>query len=123
MDMNSALVKAIRNAYRLGQEDEALEPIIAFDDAGKAIGRIGAGDSVIFYDIRGEREIEITESLTKPDFAQFSVEKDLNLNFVTMIEYHSTLGARVAFPPEKTVRNTFTEVITKNGFSLVKIAE
>ena len=123
MDMNSALVKAMRNAYRLGQEDEALEPIVAFDTAGKALGRIGTGDSVIFYDIRGEREVEITKSLTEPDFPYFAVEKELQLNFVTMIEYQSTLKARAAFPPEQKIRNTFTEVITKNGLSIVKVAE
>jgi len=51
---------AIRAAYRAGQEDEALEPIIRADEFGRPVGRIGSGDAVIFYDIRGEREIEIT---------------------------------------------------------------
>jgi 2,3-bisphosphoglycerate-independent phosphoglycerate mutase len=123
MNANSALVRAIREAYQLGQEDEALEPIILVDSQGKPVGRVGEGDSVIFYDIRGEREIEITESLTAGDFPHFAVKDDLGLNFVTMIEYKSSLKARVAFPPEGEVRNTLTEVITAKDIPLVKIAE
>ncbi len=123
LNANSALVKAIREAYQLGQEDEALDPIVLVDSSGKAVGRIDEGDSVIFYDIRGEREIEITESLTEEDFNHFAIKGDLGLNFVTMIEYKSTLKARVAYPPEGDIKNTLTEVITKNGLPLIKIAE
>jgi 2,3-bisphosphoglycerate-independent phosphoglycerate mutase len=120
---DSSLIKAIREAYRSGQEDEELEPIVVVDSSQKPIGRIQQGDSVIFYDIRGEREIQITESLTDKNFNKFGVKKDLDLDFVTMIEYASSLDVRVAFPPEGEVKNTFTEIVTKNGLSLVKVAE
>ncbi len=120
---DSSLVEAIKEAYRFGQEDEELEPIVVVDSSRKRIGRIQRGDSVIFYDIRGEREIQITESLTEKDFDKFGVEEDLDLDFVTMIEYASSLNVRVAFPPEGEVKNTFAEVVTKKGLSLVKVAE
>jgi len=116
-------VKAIRQAYQWGQEDEALDPIVLVDSSGNPVGRIEPGDSVIFYDIRGEREIEITESLTERGFNHFAVKGDLGLHFVTMIEYKSSLKARVAFPPEGDIKNTLTEVITKSGLPLIKIAE
>jgi 2,3-bisphosphoglycerate-independent phosphoglycerate mutase len=121
--MNTPLVEAIRRAYKSGQEDEALEPIVAVDSAGKPIGRFQAGDSVIFYDIRGEREIELTESLTDPGFSHFSVEKDLRMNFATMIEYSSSLDVRVGFEADTRIKNTLAEVITRAGMRLVKIAE
>ncbi len=120
---DSPLVKAIREAYCSGQEDEELEPIVAVDASLIPIGRIQQGDSVIFYDIRGEREIQITESFTEKDFDKFEVKRDLDLDFVTMIEYASSLDVRVAFPPEREVKNTFAEVVTKKGLSLVKVAE
>ncbi len=121
--MNSRLAEAIRQAYESGQEDEALEPIVAVDSEGKPIGRFHAGDSVIFYDIRGEREVELTESLTDPEFSHFPVEKDLELNFVTMIEYSSSLDVRVGFQAEEEIKNTLTEALTGAGWSLLKIAE
>jgi 2,3-bisphosphoglycerate-independent phosphoglycerate mutase len=122
-EKNSSLAEAIRKAYGAGQEDEALEPIIKVNRAGHPIGRLHDGDFVIFYDIRGEREIELTQSLTNENFNHFPIQKNLNLNFVTMIEYDSELKVRVAFPPEKKIKNTLAEVISKGGLRLVKISE
>jgi len=123
IEMDSPLVKAIRQAYRTGQEDEALEPIVVVDSAGNPIGRFRDGDSVIFYDIRGEREIELTESLTDPGFQHFPIEKDIQLNFVTMIEYSSSLDVKVAFQTDGEIKNTLTEVVTHAGMKFLKIAE
>jgi len=119
----SSLGPAIRAAYRAGQEDEALEPIVKVNAFGKPLGRIGSGDTVIFYDIRGEREIEITQSLTDPDFSRFPVEKNLNLHFVTMIEYSPSLRVEAAFAKDGKVANTLAEVLSSAGFRLAKIAE
>jgi 2,3-bisphosphoglycerate-independent phosphoglycerate mutase len=117
------MVSAVREAYGQSQEDETLEPIVAVDAAYKPLGCIQKGDSVIFYDIRGEREIEITRSLTEENFPHFPVVRDLDLNFVTMIEYSSSLDVRVAFPAEERIADTFVEVVTKSGLRLLKIAE
>ena len=121
--LNSPMVKAIKDAYKSGQEDEALEPIIAVDSMDQPIGKLTDGDYAVFYDIRGEREIELTESLTARNFNHFPVQKDLKVNFVTMIEYSSSLDVKVAFPPEGEVKNTFAEVVSKAGLNLLKIAE
>jgi 2,3-bisphosphoglycerate-independent phosphoglycerate mutase len=121
--MDSGMVKTIRNAYKQGQEDEALEPIVLVDRSGSPVGRLQDGDSVIFYDIRGEREIEITQSLTDDGFEHFPVKKPMGLNFVTMIEYSSDLGVKVAFPPEGTIKNTISEVLSRSGYRFLKIAE
>lgn len=119
---SSPFVQAIWNAYRQGQEDEALEPLVAVDDQGHPLGRFQKGDAVIFYDLRGEREIELTQALTEDQFSHFPVES-LDLNFVTMIEYASWLKVKVAFPPEGPVKNTLTEVLSRAGKKVLKISE
>ena len=119
----TALGEGIRRAYRAGQEDEALEPLIATDEAGGPLGRIGAGDSLIFYDIRGEREVEITRSLIEPHFAHFPTAGDLKLHYTTLIEYAPNLPVKVAFPPEGRLRNTLVEVVGRAGLSTLKAAE
>ena len=119
----SPLVEAVENAYREGQEDEALEPIVKVDSQGQPLGRFENGDYVIFYDIRGEREIQLTQSLTDKKFKPFPQKEKLNLHFVTMIDYDSDLRVKVAFPSEKKIKNTLTEVISQAGMPLVKIAE
>ncbi|MEA2004700.1 MAG: alkaline phosphatase family protein [Acidobacteriota bacterium] len=119
---NSPIVAAIMDAYQTGQEDEALEPIVAVDSDGNPVGRIQEEDSIIFYNIRGEREIQLTKCLTVEGFNHFPVQ-NLRLNFVTMIGYNSHLPVKVAFPPEGPVKNTFTEVVSNAGKKIVKISE
>ncbi len=117
------LAGAIREAYQQGQEDEALEPIVKVDRSGLPRGRIGDGDSVIFYDIRGEREVELTRSLIDSHFPHFERKRALRLHFVTMITYDPTLDVQVAFPSEARLRNTLVEVICRAGIRLAKVAE
>ncbi len=78
---------------------------------------------MIFYDIRGEREVELTQSLIHKEFSPFPVEKDLNLNFVTMIEYDPSLDVKVAFPPEGKIPNTLYEILSKEKLNFIKISE
>ncbi len=117
------LVEAIKRAYLEGEEDETLEPIVVFSSSGKPLGRLQDGDYVIFYDVRGEREIELTRSLTEINFNHFPIKKPLRLNFITMIEYSPALKARVVFPSDEEIRNTFVEVVTKSGLRVLKITE
>jgi len=118
-----AMSLAIRKAYRDGQEDETLTPLVLRDVDGRPVGTMKNGDAVIFYNIRGEREIELTRSLTDPTFDKFSSDKTLNLHFVTMIEYEKSLNVNVAFPPEGFIENTLSETISKMHLKQVKITE
>jgi len=119
----SPMAAAVRQSYRLGQEDESLEPLVLVDAAGKPIGRIRNGDYVIFYNIRGEREVELTRSLIEDGFADFATEKNLRVNMSTMIQYADGLDVRVAFPPEQQIRDTLSEVVSRQGLKQVKVVE
>jgi len=118
-----SLAEAIREAYCSGQQDEALEPIILTSPGGRPCGRLGDGDSVVFYDIRGEREVELTESLTSKKFFRFPRKNNPRLHFVTMITYDPSLAVDVAFPPEGKLKNTLVEVLCRNRLRLAKICE
>lgn len=117
------MTEAVREAYRAGEDDETLEPRVLVDPGGKPIGRFRDGDYVIFYNLRGEREVELCRSLLEPDFPYFPVKKDLRLNMVTMIPYHQELTARVAFSPEEEIRDTLSEILSRGGLKQVKISE
>jgi len=120
---NISFVQAVRDAYRAGQEDESLEPIVAASRRGLAAGRLRSGDSVIFYDIRGEREVELSRSLTEARFRHFPRGRHPRVHFMTMISYDRTLDAEVAFPPEDRLQNTLTEVVSRSGLRVAKVAE
>jgi 2,3-bisphosphoglycerate-independent phosphoglycerate mutase len=118
-----AMAEAVRAAYQSGEDDESLEPRVLVDDGGKPMGRFQDGDYVIFYNIRGEREVELCWSLLEKDFPHFPVAKNIRLNFETMIPYDKRLKVKVAFPPEEEVRDTLIEVLSKHGLRQVKISE
>ena len=117
------LAEAVRTAYRRGEEDETLSPLVLTDARDRPVGRIAGGDAVIFYNIRGEREIELTRSLTERDFKEFPVEEDLKLQFATMIEYRKGLPVRVAFPSDGIIEDTLSDTIALHGLRQVKITE
>lgn len=118
-----AMSEAVRKAYQEGQEDETLRPFILSDSRSKPLGRLKKDDAVIFYNIRGEREIELTQSLTEPDFNKFPTVGNLMLHFATMIEYQKELNVRVAFSPDGIVEDTLSEIIARHGLKQVKITE
>jgi 2,3-bisphosphoglycerate-independent phosphoglycerate mutase len=119
----SPLAAAVRAAYGRGEDDETLNPLVLEDLAGVPEGRIAPGDSVIFYNIRGEREIELTRSLTEKEFSEFPVREGMNLCFATMIEYARGLSVDVAFPPVEDLRDTLGQVLSARGLPVLKITE
>jgi 2,3-bisphosphoglycerate-independent phosphoglycerate mutase len=122
-DKSYPIGNGVREAYQRGEEDEAMNPIVLGDGAGKPVGRIQAGEPVIFYDIRGEREVQITECFTDPGFPHFSIPDGHQTPFVTMIEYDPKLKVDVAFPPESVIENSLCEVVSKAGMKQVKVVE
>ncbi|RMF96307.1 MAG: PglZ domain-containing protein [Candidatus Schekmanbacteria bacterium] len=114
--------EGVKAAYERGEEDETMEPIV-LEVNGTRPGAIEDGDYVIFYDIRGEREIELTRSFIEKDFKEFPRKDNRTAKFVTMVEYNKELDVDVAFPPEEEIEDTLCEVISKNGFKQAKIVE
>jgi 2,3-bisphosphoglycerate-independent phosphoglycerate mutase len=119
---SSSLADAVKDAYAHGQEDERLEPLVVVAK-GQPTGRFRDGDSIIFYDIRGEREIELSRALVDSDFKEFPVMEGLNLNLVTMIQYDKDLSVDVAFPPLGEIQDTLSHVLSKNKIRHAKIVE
>ncbi len=119
------MADAVRAAYARGEDDERMEPLVRVNAAGQPLGRIQDGDYVIFYDLRGEREVELTEAFVDPSFDRFP-RRDMVVHFVTLIRYHprlEELGVRVAFPPEEGIEGTLSEVVSRAGLRQIKISE
>jgi 2,3-bisphosphoglycerate-independent phosphoglycerate mutase len=117
------MAQAVREAYARGEEDEALEPLALFAADGEPVGRIQDGDYVIFYDIRGEREIELTRSFVDPDFDEFPIDEGLEAHFATMIQYDEGLDVQVAFPPVRQIEHTLSQELSEQGLTQAKITE
>ena len=111
---NYPMAAAVRAAYGAGQEDEALEPVVRVDGDGQPVGSIQDGDFTIFYDIRGEREIELTSAFVDHEFPHF-LRPPMTVHFATMIEYHPDLDVHVAFPPLGRLDDTLGETVSRAG--------
>jgi 2,3-bisphosphoglycerate-independent phosphoglycerate mutase len=116
------MANAVRAAYRAGQDDEQLEPLALVDGGGTPIGRIQDGDYVIFYDLRGEREIQLTQSFTDPNLDEFP-RPAMRVPFVTMIEYDRGLDVRLAFPPTGEIKDMLPHVVAAHGLRQAKVVE
>jgi 2,3-bisphosphoglycerate-independent phosphoglycerate mutase len=119
------MAEAVRAAYRTGQEDETLEPLVRVvrGPAGpRPVGSIQDGDYVIFYDIRGEREVELTSAFVDRGFPHFA-RQPMTVHFATMIEYHPDLDVQVAFPPLEQLQDSLFEVVSGAGLRQIKVVE
>ncbi len=118
-----ALARAVEAAYAQGQTDYSLEPMARVDAEGKPVGKIANGDSVIFCCRRGEREIELTEAFTEPQFDKFPRDYLDNLEFVIMTMYHEKFKhLPIAFAPEK-VQRPLAQAISEAGLRQFHCAE
>ena len=88
---NSA-IEAVETLYSetdLG--DQYLEPFVITDAEGEPVGKIQDGDSVVFFNFRGDRAIEISQVFEQSEFAAFDRGNHPNVFFAGMLQYDGDL--------------------------------
>jgi 2,3-bisphosphoglycerate-independent phosphoglycerate mutase len=102
--------------------DEFVTPC-TIGPAGTRAATVGEGDSVIFYNYRGDRPREITKAFVLDIFDGFDRGEKLDLYFVTMTAYEQGLPVRVAYPKPPKMVNTLGEYISNLGLRQFRCAE
>ncbi|MBE6537301.1 MAG: 2,3-bisphosphoglycerate-independent phosphoglycerate mutase [Ruminococcaceae bacterium] len=114
------------NTYRseLKVIDQDLPPFVIAKD-GKPVGTINDGDSVIFYNFRGDRSIEISKAFESgADFDKFDRKRVPAVLYAGMLEYDGDLHIPSRYlvnPPE--ITNTMTEYLVGAGVNELAISE
>ncbi|KPK72581.1 MAG: phosphoglyceromutase, partial [Phycisphaerae bacterium SM23_30] len=85
--------------------DEFIEPTVILDHDSQPVGLIEDGDSVVFFNYRGDRPRELTRVFVDPHFNAFDRGGMLDLYYVCMTEYDATIPAPVAFPKPPKMKN------------------
>jgi 2,3-bisphosphoglycerate-independent phosphoglycerate mutase len=117
------IAETVRAMYREGQTDYSLEPIVLVSRQGGPLGIVDDGDAVIFCCRRGEREIQLTEAFTAPNFDHFARPEFHQLDFVILTLYHDKFkDLPVAFAPSK-IKDTLGEIVGHAGLEQVRVAE
>ena len=114
------------NTYRaeLKVIDQDLPPFVIAKD-GTPVGTINDTDSVIFYNFRGDRSIEISKAFESgADFDKFDRKRVPAVLYAGMLEYDGDLHIPSRFlvnPPE--ITNTMTEYLVGAGVNELAISE
>jgi 2,3-bisphosphoglycerate-independent phosphoglycerate mutase len=104
--------------------DEFVIPSVIIDEAGEPIGKVEDGDSIIFYNFRPDRAIQISRTFADKDFREFDRGDKVpkNLDFVMLTNFSETVDGYVAYEPVN-LDNTVGEVLSQNGLNQLRIAE
>ena len=114
------------NAYRAEYKviDQDLPPFVVAKD-GAPVGTIEDGDSVIFFNFRGDRSIEISKAFESgADFDKFDRKRVPAVLYAGMLEYDGDLhipSRYLVSPPE--ITNTMTEYLVSAGVKSLAISE
>ena len=104
--------------------DQDLPPFVVVGDDGRPVGPIVDGDSVVFFNFRGDRAIEISRAFTERDFAHFDRERWPRVEYAGMMEYDGDLRIPEAYlvePPA--ISRTVSEYLVHNQVSQLAVAE
>ena len=97
------------------------------EENGKPVGTINDGDSVIYFNFRGDRALEMTAAFETPsdkEFTHFDRKRVPSVEYAGMMEYDGDLHIPRQFlvtPPS--IDRTMGEYLTKTGVRLMAISE
>ncbi|TRM13096.1 2,3-bisphosphoglycerate-independent phosphoglycerate mutase [Lentibacillus cibarius] len=114
----------IDDSYSNGIYDEFVIPSVMIDDNGKPIGKVQDEDSIIFYNFRPDRAIQISRTFANDDFHDFDrgSHPPKNVDFVMLTEFSESVDGYVAYQPVN-LDNTVGEVLSQHGMKQLRIAE
>ncbi|MEG0678292.1 MAG: 2,3-bisphosphoglycerate-independent phosphoglycerate mutase [Carnobacterium sp.] len=118
---NSAM-EAVQASYASEKFDEFVLPTVIEKD-GKPVATVKNNDSIIFFNYRPDRAIQLSNAFTDDEWEHFErgVRAE-NVKFVTMTLYNPSIKAEVAFAPIA-MKNVIGEVLSNKGLKQLRIAE
>ena len=103
--------------------DEFVTPSVICHPDGTPLATVKDGDSVVFYNYRGDRPREITKAFVQDPFDGFDRGEKRSLYFVTMTAYEAGLPVHVAYPKPPKMANTLGEYVSQLGLKQFRCAE
>ena len=103
--------------------DQDLPPFIIAEN-GKPVGTVEDGDSVVFYNFRGDRAIEISRAFGEESFDKFDRVRFPKVTYAGMLEYDGDLhipSRYLVSPPE--ITGTMGEYLAHTGVTQYALSE
>ncbi|WP_274648550.1 2,3-bisphosphoglycerate-independent phosphoglycerate mutase [Paenibacillus humicola] len=117
-------VKAVAESYEKSVFDEFVMPTVIVKEDGTPAATVESGDSVVFFNFRPDRAIQLSQVFTNSDFRGFDRGPKFpqNLYFVCLTLFSESVDGYVAYKP-KNLDNTLGEVLVQQGKKQLRIAE
>lgn len=117
-------LEVVRDSYENGIYDEFVIPSVIVDDTGEPVATVQDKDSIIVYNFRPDRAIQISRTFANEDFRDFDRGENYpkDLDFVMLTDFSETINGYVAYEPVN-LDNTIGEVLSQNGLKQLRIAE
>ncbi|MBQ9543799.1 MAG: 2,3-bisphosphoglycerate-independent phosphoglycerate mutase [Clostridia bacterium] len=99
-------------------------PGFVIDDGGEPAGTVNDGDSVVFFNFRGDRAIEISRAFETENFDKFDRVRFPKVVYAGMLEYDGDLHIPKRYlvaPPE--ITGTMGEYLARAGVTQLAISE
>ncbi len=106
-----------------GAIDQDLPPFVVAEN-GKPVGTIEDGDSVILFNFRGDRALEITKAFEADELKEFDRKRKPCVEYAGMMEYDGDLHVPAQYlvsPPS--IDRTMAEYLCKTGIKQFSISE
>ena len=104
--------------------DQQLPPFVVTEASGKPVGRIQTGDTVVLFNFRGDRALEISRAFTESGFSAFDRGEMPHVMFVGMLQYDGDLHIPKNYlvaPP--LIDRTLGEYLARNKISQLAVSE
>ncbi|SFA89622.1 phosphoglycerate mutase [Lentibacillus halodurans] len=114
----------VDDSYENGIHDEFVIPSVLTDENDNPVGKVKDDDSIIFYNFRPDRAIQISRTFANDDFRDFDrgEHPPKNLDFVMLTEFSEAIDGYVAYKPVN-LDNTVGEVLSQHDLNQLRIAE
>ncbi len=124
-EMFSSAEEAIKTFRKRDSKvtDQFLPPFVIERD-GKAVGPIKDGDSVIFFNFRGDRAIEISRAFEEDNFDKFDRGPKPDVMYAGMMQYDGDLKIPKQYlvsPPA--IERTMGELLANTGVTQLALSE
>ena len=103
--------------------DQDIPPFV-IAEGGAPVGAIEDGDSVILFNFRGDRALEISLAFDKPDFDKFDRVRHPEVVYAGMLQYDGDLNIPEKYlvhPPD--IHNTLSELLVSRGVHQYAVSE
>lgn len=106
-----------------GVLDQDLPPFVIAEE-GKPVGTINDNDSVVFFNFRGDRAIEISKAFEYKNFDAFDRIRYPKVVYAGMLQYDGDLNLPKEYlvsPPD--IKNTLSELLVKHNMKQYALSE